>query len=208
MGKSSSPTVTATIPARQRVEKFPTDKNTNPICFNWSGTDEQKYCTWIRPKLINKDYMNIETLLSGPISTDVELLNFGMLKLKLQDPDEGPGWTREQCDAVEVEYRRFLTLKLMYPDTDIVPHQEVDVFWHQHILDTQQYAEDCEKVFGQFLHHFPYFGMRGKEDAQNLMIAFEETKRLYEMHFGESYIDNSTKCRARCRTQCKPVKCK
>jgi len=138
---------------------------------------------------------------------DIAALDFDLLKLKLEAGDEGPGWSAERCDVVEQDYRRFLALKRHYPDRDIVPNREVDVFWHQHILDTRRYAEDCDAVFGEFLHHYPYFGMNGPDDHANLCRAFLETAELYEMHFGDSWGESSSD-RARCRTQCKPQKCK
>ena len=58
--------------------------------------------------------------------------------------------------------------------------------WHYHILDTEKYAEDCRDIFGYFVHHFPYFGMRGDEDAQHLQAAFVETQELYVKEFGKS----------------------
>lgn len=51
------------------------------------------------------------------------------------------------------------------------------------ILDTEKYAQDCERVFGYFLHHFPYFGMRGEEDAAKLAASAGETKGLFEQEF-------------------------
>jgi hypothetical protein len=136
---------------------------------------------------------------------DIEIMDFFMIKLKLQDSEEGPGWTPEVCDAVEKEYKRFLALKRAYTDREIVPNKLVDIFWHQHILDTAKYVSDCENLFGHFLHHYPYFGMQGVDDYANLCSAFEETKVLYELHFGEA-LELADK--ARCRTQCKPVKCR
>lgn len=135
---------------------------------------------------------------------DIEALDLSMIKRKLQDPEEGMGWSPEECDDVEVEYRRYLALKRAYPEQEIVPNQPVDKFWHYHILDTQKYAEDCRHLFGYFLHHYPYFGMNGVEDEQALADAFDETVSLYEAHFGTSYAASAS----RCRTQCKPVKCK
>ena len=137
-------------------------------------------------------------------AADIDALDLSMIKLKLQDSEEGPGWSAERCDAVEIDYKRFLALKRAYPDQEIVPNKEVDVFWHQHILDTEKYAQDCEVLFGTFLHHYPYFGMRGEEDHANLCAAFTETQELYELHFGGKGGSSSSKC----RTKCKPVKCK
>lgn len=145
----------------------------------------------------------------GIFADDINSISFTMIKLKLQDKEEGPGWTEKQCYEAEKVYKRFLALKRTYPDKDIVPHKVLDQFWHQHILDTEKYAKDCELIFGRFLHHYPYFGMNGKADAQNLTDAFEETKLLYKMHFGKEYAGFAKRCAApKCRTQCKPVKCK
>jgi hypothetical protein len=140
---------------------------------------------------------------------DIEALDLTMIKLKLQDKEEGQGWSKKQCDEAEKEYKCFLALKRKYPEKDIVPNGDIDKFWHQHILDTAKYAVDCQELFGYFLHHYPYFGMNGKQDAENLSDAFEETKLLYKKHFGIDYVGAAKRCKApKCRTQCKPVKCK
>lgn len=145
----------------------------------------------------------------GLFMDDIDHVDFTMIKLKLQDTEEGKGWSEEQCEEAEKEYKKFLALKRTYPNKDIVPNHMVDEFWHRHILDTAKYVEDCELIFGYFLHHFPYFGMNGKQDAQNLTDAFEETKELYQLHFNKSYIGFAKRCKApKCRTQCKPMKCK
>jgi hypothetical protein len=141
--------------------------------------------------------------------TDIEALDLIMVKAKLQDKEEGQGWTQYQCDETEAEYKKFLALKRRYPEKEIVPNSLIDKFWHQHILDTYKYAQDCENIFGYFLHHYPYFGMNGIKDAQNLADAFDETKRIYFLHFKEEYIGEAMRCQApKCRTQCKPMKCK
>jgi hypothetical protein len=113
-------------------------------------------------------------------------LDLDPIKFKLTRQD-GEGWTAEQVNAVEKWYRRFLFLNLKYQETaSIVPTKTIDAFWHYHILDTIKYAEDCQEIFGYFLHHFPYFGMRGEEDEKNLKQAFDETAELFFAEFGES----------------------
>jgi hypothetical protein len=114
----------------------------------------------------------------------IQALDLGPIKLKLMDSEEGHGWSREYADRMELAYRRFLTLLATHPEETLAPGKDVDKFWHGHILDTLKYAEDCERVFGCFLHHFPYFGMRGDEDAANLARAAEVTRRLYRQEFG------------------------
>lgn len=104
---------------------------------------------------------------------------------KAMDPEEGYGWGLEQAFQISEEYRKFLYLCITERDTGVVPSKQVNQFWHLHILDTQKYAEDCEKFVGYFLHHFPYFGMRGEQDAKNLIRCWEETKALYVRVFGQ-----------------------
>lgn len=61
---------------------------------------------------------------------------------------------------------------------------EVDEIWHHHILDTRQYFRDCLQIFGYYFHHYPYFGIRGEPDKQNLDLAFDVTQELHEIEFG------------------------
>ena len=112
-------------------------------------------------------------------------LDLEPIVIKSMDTEEGEGWTFEYAQQVEREYRRFLTLCRKYPEKPVVPSSAVDKMWHLHILDTRKYSEDCEKFLGFFLHHFPYFGMRSEEDANNLHKAWEDTKDLYTQYFDE-----------------------
>lgn len=118
------------------------------------------------------------------LPSDLESLDLSMIAMKLSDEHEGVGWSEDKCERVAFEYRRFLALTRMYPDKAIVPSTTVDQFWHAHILDTKAYAEDCDRLFGKFLHHFPYFGIRGDQDARDLQTAYDETLELYEHHWG------------------------
>ena len=138
----------------------------------------------------------------------IEALDLDPIKLKLMDPEEGQGWSREYVDRMELAYRRFLTLLVTHPEVTLAPCKDVDKFWHGHILDTLKYAEDCDEVFGRFLHHFPYFGMRGPEDAANLAKAAENTRRLYRQEFGTTQTgsaatraENAALCSAAVRTE-------
>jgi hypothetical protein len=114
----------------------------------------------------------------------IQALDLDPIKFKLMDPEEGQGWSREYVEKMELAYKRFLTLLATHPEETLAPSKDVDKFWHGHILDTLKYAEDCDRIFGCFLHHFPYFGMRGTEDAANLTRAAETTQRLYRQEFG------------------------
>lgn len=94
-----------------------------------------------------------------------------------------------------MEYKRYLILLAKYPDETIVPTVDADKFWHAHILDTMRYAEDCEQVFGYFLHHYPYFGLRGEQDAVNQNDAADTMRRLYQKEFGQAQsLNDSAYC--------------
>lgn len=139
----------------------------------------------------------------------LECIDLTMVRKKLADPEEGKGWSAAELDLAEREYRRFLALHLIYPGMAVVPCGFVDEVWHAHILDTQAYGPDCEAAFGFFLHHFPYFGMRGDQDAADLRSAYDETLERYEEAFGEPAAEAwQGMSSAKCRTKCKPMKCK
>ena len=109
-------------------------------------------------------------------------------KLQHENPSR---WTDETLFEAETNYRRFLALNLLHPSESLSVNEMLDDYWHQHILDTRKYAADCEKVFGFFLHHYPYFGIEGEEDwAQNLE-AFAKTRRLWNEAFGVALVAKS-----------------
>jgi hypothetical protein len=135
----------------------------------------------------------------------IQALDLEPIKFKLMDLEEGPGWSREYADRMELGYKRFLTLLVTHPEEILAPSKDVDKFWHGHILDTLKYEEDCAKLFGRFLHHFPYFGMRGPEDAANLARAAETTRRLYREEFGGAKdCDLRTESAAMCGAAIRP----
>jgi hypothetical protein len=112
-------------------------------------------------------------------------LDLGPIRYKATLAESRLGWTDEEAGLVEEEYRRYLALKYLYPEKALPPHVYVDEFWHLHILDTEKYMEDCHEIFGEYIHHFPYFGARGEEDEQVFKAAYAQTVMLYKKHFGE-----------------------
>jgi hypothetical protein len=118
----------------------------------------------------------------------IAALNLDPIKVKLMHKESGEGWSRVQVNEVEIEYRRFLHLLKLFPDEQVTPRFDVDIFWHYHILDTMKYAVDCEKVFGYFLHHYPYSGLGGEDDEADHHRTGARTQELYEVTFGETWI--------------------
>ncbi|RJG27758.1 glycine-rich domain-containing protein [Massilia cavernae] len=115
-------------------------------------------------------------------------LDLSAIKGKLMHRQSGEGWTAQQADSVEREYKRFLYLMKAFPNEQTAPSVDVDTFWHYHILDTMKYAADCEQAFGYFLHHYPYVGMEGGADDEEIHVAAGVRMReIYEATFGEDY---------------------
>lgn len=118
----------------------------------------------------------------------IAALDLEPIKVKLMHRESGEGWTLERANAVEFEYRRFLYLMKKFPNEQTAPLVDVDTFWHYHILDTMKYALDCDSVFGHFLHHFPYLGLRGEDDEAAHLRVGRRMQELYEDTFGEAYL--------------------
>ena len=111
----------------------------------------------------------------------IDSINFASLIDKLVNHS---GWLRS--DALETceQYKNFLFLHKKYPEQNFPPSEDIDEFWHNHILDTNAYIKDCEMIFGRYLHHYPYFGIDGKSNMNDLYNAFEKTQEIYSKEFG------------------------
>ena len=120
---------------------------------------------------------------------EIEALDLSLVKRKIACKDEGYGWTPEHTERIERGYRQFLSLLASHPGTQFAPTRDIDKFWHAHILSTRQYAADCERIFGEFLHHNPTLGMLGDEDK--LDQAYQALHTLFEREFGEAVPANA-----------------
>jgi len=79
-------------------------------------------------------------------------------------------------------------MRYLEADFHLVPTRDIDKVWHQHILHTREYARDCDRVFGAFVHHAP-----GAEDStemkEHMRLNFEKTQAFYVDLFGEEYVE-------------------
>src|SRR5712675_1221856 len=117
----------------------------------------------------------------------IHALDLESVKIRMMDPELGEGWTREYAEGIEQGYRNYLTMLAKYQDhaEDILLSKDVDEFWHTHILQTIKYTEDCEVVFGKYLHHAPHIGEVTSAVKEKRMILAEKTRRLYQREFGD-----------------------
>ena len=136
-------------------------------------------------ELINVSKVEANSQILDPlhgIDGSINKLNFTKLKVKLF-LSKSQFWTGAKIDYAELEYKKFLTLNLIYPEIMFIPSTLVDKFWHQHILDTQSYVNDCNAVFGDYLHHQTSFDRADSKKAQQAI--FENNIELYQVHFGQ-----------------------
>lgn len=100
-------------------------------------------------------------------------------KVMHPNPNIGYGWSEEFTDRLLQEYRIFFAMHAAFPEIWLPPSRVMDLFWHEHILDTRAYFADCQQVAGRYLHHLPYFGMRNPEDASLCVAALNSERQLY-----------------------------
>jgi uncharacterized membrane protein YgcG len=121
-------------------------------------------------------------------------LDLSSVRLKVIDH---LGWSSEKTTQVELEYRRFLyALARKRPEYAISPPTpEVDEFWHQHILNTRRYREDCEKVFGQYMDHTPGLSSdeQSKADAHRRQVYSEYDIDFMDFDLGDSRSEQASK---------------
>jgi hypothetical protein len=120
----------------------------------------------------------------------IENLDFTNIMDRMADVKFGGiGWSREKLEYVECQYKRWLFLRRKHEGFTLPPSGDIDEFWHHHILDTRAYFRDCQIIFGYYLHHFPYLGIRNKDDWAELERAWANTERFYLDEFGEEIYD-------------------
>lgn len=95
-------------------------------------------------------------------------------------------WESHKAKESVRKYKNFLILHYLYPDFLLVPTRIIDSAWHEHILHTKKYMEDCEKIYGKIFHHYPTLHAN-KKDEKQAEKNFMETVRLYERYFNEPY---------------------
>ena len=95
-----------------------------------------------------------------------------------------PQWQPALAEICIMLYKRFLWLLIKYPEAKLVPTRDMDEVWHNHILYTKNYTQDCLSLFGRYIHHVPS-DPDDSQEMSSVLAQFEETKKLYFQEFGE-----------------------
>lgn len=100
-------------------------------------------------------------------------------------------WEKDAATKAIEKYRKFLFIQAKYRhDFEYIPPTlELDEIWHNHILETKRYHKDCDILFGEYFHHYPYFGLDNPEkpgaDFKTLGNALAITSKLFLIEFQE-----------------------
>jgi hypothetical protein len=108
----------------------------------------------------------------------VDALDFSNIRRRLISAE----WPDSRVDTAINEYRRFLILASL--GVRVVPCPDVDRIWHEHVLHTHQYSEDCIAVLGEFLHHTPSTG--SIQEAESRSIAYQKMIVSYITVFNQN----------------------
>ncbi|TXJ73308.1 hypothetical protein E2C11_29595 [Streptomyces lavendulae] len=69
--------------------------------------------------------------------------------------DANPNMSEELAGRIVDEALKFVTACAKNPDTGLAPSRIVDEGWHALMLHTAMYADLCNRLGGQFVHHYP-----------------------------------------------------
>jgi len=94
-------------------------------------------------------------------------------------------WTRDRAEKAVQNYTRYMAVTKALGGLQMVPNGDIDEIWHMHILDTRAYMADCNALFGEYLHHYPYFGMLGEQNRQQWLQVQKVSTNLWVQLFGE-----------------------
>jgi len=94
------------------------------------------------------------------------------------------GWSLERANRIGPQYKAFLYLIGSKVRAEFVPTFDIDEMWHAHILDTRKYMTDCARYFGEYIHHYPYLGMKDAEDRSRAEGLFASTCVTISAAFG------------------------
>lgn len=108
-------------------------------------------------------------------------------------------YPQDEIEEVEREYKRFLTLCFVFPQVNFAMSQNVDDFWHCHILFTQDYTSMCKEVGNTYLHHRPAIL---DSDAELSEAFAENTLRAYSDFFGNPDVRRWDAVVCRCHNNC------
>jgi hypothetical protein len=111
------------------------------------------------------------------------LMNWNMTDVRIRMKKENTGLTDSYLNDLEVEYKRFMSLRFFFPNETMPISPIVDEMWHSHILFSRDYVHLSNSVGEPYLHHRPIVH---PEDVKRLTPLYEtNTLKRYSEIYGE-----------------------
>lgn len=148
---------------------------------------------WIKTTLAGREFVHNESIQS--IMNRVNEIDFTPHGFKLEKEYL---WSRDKINHAIELYKEWLVLQVLYEDLSFAPSELIDEMWHVHILDTRKYMTDCQFIKGEYIHHYPYFGLTDQENSCVLESGYALTKALYLHHFNREHLGYSGAQSASC----------
>lgn len=119
--------------------------------------------------------------------SEVKKLDFSELKAKMMGPTEvfGENWDLPRYQFALRWYQRMLALVVVYGPPIAPVIKDIDELWHNHILNTEKYHEDCETLFGFYFHHVPCTPATPAEKLEEVMRDYRMTLDHFRQFFGD-----------------------
>ncbi|HAT13112.1 MAG TPA: hypothetical protein DCS91_05640 [Microcoleaceae bacterium UBA11344] len=136
----------------------------------------------------NSEQMELIDIISKNVFAQVMSYDLSLIRERfLKDHPE----LYSRLDSIELLYRQYMYLCAIKPKMSLsVPSNEVDKFWHCHIIHTQAYQKFCNDIAGYFIHHAPHSLLANEEKK----VARRNLLSLFMIHFKDSTNVEFLKC--------------
>lgn len=115
------------------------------------------------------------------------LFDWNLRNVKNRMKKDNPSLDEDYLLALEIEYKRYISLLIYYPNSRRPISAAVDEMWHTHLLFTKDYNRFSEAVIGKFIHHCP---SEGREQVENMKPRYMvNTIAEYESVYGKASSD-------------------
>lgn len=92
------------------------------------------------------------------------------------------GWDSDFAALAIIEYKKYMLLKVFFPEAELPPAQAVDTVWHLHLLYTLSYQAFCAALGAEFIDHDLDHGCA---DEARRIESYADTLSAYETLFGQ-----------------------
>ena len=109
------------------------------------------------------------------------------------------GWSYQRAERATKWYDMFLCIAAVHVSITLVPCFDIDKVWEEDILtNTEEYMQICHDLCGRLLNHVDQTALAQAEDFKDVATSFEQTKCLFEEHFGPDILADDSQRPAAC----------